>query len=97
MAKFELIKKFKGENDLLPKRKTVESAGYDFIVAEDTVILPYHYHFSNLSQSVFEEMASKKLEEKYKTGLDAVINYPSWSDLFCCVLLWTNVWNFDGF
>ena len=39
----------------------------------------------------------KKLEEKYKTGLDAVINYPSWSDLFCCVLLWTNVWNFDGF
>ena len=26
MAKFELIKKFKGENDLLPKRKTVESA-----------------------------------------------------------------------
>ena len=65
MAKFELIKKFKGENDLLPKRKTVESAGYDFIVAEDTVILPYHYHFSNLSQSVFKEMTSKKLEEKY--------------------------------
>ena len=40
---------------------------------------------------------NEKLEEKYKTGLDAVINYPSWSDLFCCVLLWTNVWNFDGF
>ena len=65
MAKFELIKKFKGENDLLPKRKTVESAGYDFVVAEDIVILPYHYHFSNLSQSIFKEMISKKLEEKY--------------------------------
>lgn len=65
MAKFELIKKFQCENDLLPKRKTVESAGYDFIVAEDTIILPYHYHFSNLSQGIFTEMLSKKLEEKY--------------------------------
>ena len=65
LAKFELIKKFKGENDLLPKRKTTESAGYDFVVAEDTVILPYHYHFSTLSQSIFAEMLSKKLEEKY--------------------------------
>ena len=65
MAKFELIKKFKGENDLLPKRKTVESAGYDFVVAEDTVILPYHYHFSNMSQGVFEKLISKKLDEKY--------------------------------
>ena len=46
MAKFELIKKFQGENDLLPKRKTVESAGYDFIVAEDIIILPYHFLFS---------------------------------------------------
>lgn len=65
MAKFELIKKFQDENDLLPKRKTVESAGYDFIVAEDTIIFPYHYHFSNLSQGIFTEMLSKKLEEKY--------------------------------
>ena len=65
LAKFELIKKFQGENDLLPKRKTVESAGYDFIVAEDTVILPYHYHFSTLSQIIFEELLSKQLGEKY--------------------------------
>lgn len=65
MAKFELIKKFQGENDLLPKRKTIESAGYDFIVAEDTIIFPYHYHFSNLSQGIFAEMLSKKLKEKY--------------------------------
>ena len=65
MAKFELIKKFQGKNDLLPKRKTVESAGYDFIVAEDIVILPYHYHFSNMSQGVFEKLISKKLDEKY--------------------------------
>mgnify|MGYP002706592544 FL=1 len=65
LAKFELIKKFQGENDLLPKRKTVESAGYDFIVAKDTIILPYHYHFSNMSQGVFEKLISKKLDEKY--------------------------------
>ena len=60
LAKFELIKKFQGENDLLPKRKTIESAGYDFIVAEDTIILPYHYHFSNMSHGIV-----KKLDEKY--------------------------------
>lgn len=65
MAKFELIKKFQDENDLLPKRKTVESAGYDFIVAKDTIILPYHYHFSNMSQGVFEKLIAKKLDEKY--------------------------------
>ena len=65
MAKFELIKKFQGENDLLPKRKTVESAGYDLIVAKDTIILPYHYHFSNMSQGVFEKLIVKKLDEKY--------------------------------
>ena len=65
MAKFELIKKFQGENDLLPKRKTVESAGYDFIVAKDTIILPYHSHFSNMSQGVFEKLIAKKLDEKY--------------------------------
>lgn len=62
MAKFELIKKFKGENDLLPKRKTVESAGYDFVVAEDTVILPYHYHFKDIAEEVFKELDKDSIE-----------------------------------
>lgn len=42
MAKFEVIGKYAGEeNLLLPKRKTKESAGYDFVVADDIVIPPY--------------------------------------------------------
>ena len=52
MAKFELISKYEGYDsavNLFPRRKTAESAGYDFFVAEDTIIMPY----SNL----IEEMA----------------------------------------
>lgn len=43
-AKFELISKYEGQDlivNLIPKRKTAESAGYDFVVAEDTVIPAY--------------------------------------------------------
>lgn len=49
MAKFELISKYNSAVNLLPRRKTAESAGYDFFVAEDTIIMPH----SNL----IEEMA----------------------------------------
>lgn len=51
MTKFELISKYAGEEDiLLPRRKTAESAGYDFFVAEDIVIPAYEdlmVEFSN--------------------------------------------------
>ena len=41
MAKFEKVSRF-NEIDLpLPVRKTAESAGYDFVVAEDVIIPPY--------------------------------------------------------
>lgn len=41
MARFEKVSKF-NEIDLpLPVRKTAESAGYDFVVAEDIIIPPY--------------------------------------------------------
>lgn len=43
MAKFELISKYEGidsKKNRFPIRKTAESAGYDFFVAEDTVIPP---------------------------------------------------------
>lgn len=42
MPKFEVVSRFKNSQiDLLPKRATVGSAGYDFVVAEDTVIPNY--------------------------------------------------------
>lgn len=44
MAKFEFIEEYKDAGLPLPVRKTAGSAGYDFVVAEDTIILPYQYH-----------------------------------------------------
>ena len=42
MAKFEKVSRF-NEIDLpLPVRKTAESAGYDFVVAENIIIPPYN-------------------------------------------------------
>lgn len=43
MAKFELVSRFAGCDELLPKRSTANSAGYDLIVAEDTIISTYNY------------------------------------------------------
>lgn len=52
MAKFEVISKYAGEeNILLPKRKTKESAGYDFVVADDITIPPYSKMMELLSGS----------------------------------------------
>lgn len=42
MAKFEVVNRFAGDADLLiPTRGTANSAGYDFIVAENTLIRSY--------------------------------------------------------
>lgn len=40
MRVFEVVKGYEESNINLPKRKTVNSAGYDFEVAEDVVIMP---------------------------------------------------------
>lgn len=41
MAKFEFIAEYADAGLPLPERKTAESAGYDFVVAKDTIIPPY--------------------------------------------------------
>lgn len=38
MTKFELVRKYAGQNELLPKRETQYSAGYDLKAAEDVTI-----------------------------------------------------------
>lgn len=38
---FEKVSKFAGADIQMPVRKTAKSAGYDFVVAEDTIIPPY--------------------------------------------------------
>lgn len=44
MARFEIVKRFKDTNLELPKRATSNSAGYDFKVAETTIIPAYRKH-----------------------------------------------------
>lgn len=38
MAYFEVVSKYSNSNIKLPERKTANSAGYDFEVAEDIII-----------------------------------------------------------
>lgn len=54
MAKFEIISKYDGDSvvNLYPRRKTAESAGYDFFVAKDTVIPPMEDHSVKIMQKV---------------------------------------------
>ena len=42
MARFEKVSKFADVDINLPQRKTAESAGYDFEVAEEVIIPSYH-------------------------------------------------------
>ena len=41
MAKFEKVSRFAEVDIAMPVRKTAQSAGYDFVVAEDIIIPPY--------------------------------------------------------
>ena len=61
MAKFEKVSKF-NEIDLpLPVRKTAESAGYDFVVAEDIIIPPYSELYEDMK--AFKPVYIPNLEE----------------------------------
>ena len=44
MAKFEVVSKYADAGLPLPVRATANSAGYDFVVAKDTVLKPYEDH-----------------------------------------------------
>lgn len=63
MAKFELVSRFAGCDELLPKRSTANSAGYDLIVAEDTLISTYEYaQYINFSLDIVERREGKDNE-----------------------------------
>ena len=48
MIKFEKVKRFADADFNLPVRKTRNSAGYDFEVAEDIIIPSFYQHFSTM-------------------------------------------------
>lgn len=53
MFKFERVKRCKDRDDInIPVRKTKHSAGYDFEVAEDTVIPPYFYQHGRIEEAL---------------------------------------------
>ena len=61
MAKFEKISKFKDVDLPLPVRKTAESAGYDFVVAEDILIPPYQHLVEKIN--LYRPKTTPTLEE----------------------------------
>ena len=82
--KFELVSKFADQPDLLPARATKFSAGYDFVVAQDTLVRSYqnNLHLINNLRSCgelsLEEVAAATKEFYYRptlvpTGVKAYI------------------------
>lgn len=84
--KFELISKY-SDDFLLPRRATANSAGYDFVVAEDTVVPSYFKNVQSLSEYglikdryLFDLDEVKEITKKYNfkpilvpTGVKAYI------------------------
>lgn len=54
MAKFEKVSKYKDVDLAMPHRATAASAGYDFVVAEDTVVPPYDFFRTKIQDDAFE-------------------------------------------
>lgn len=63
MAKFEKVTRFEDVDLPLPIRKTVESAGYDFVVAEDVVIPPYNELMDRITKLYGPPMLAATLDE----------------------------------
>ena len=73
MAKFEIISKYEAYDstvDFFPRRKTAESAGYDFFVAEDTIIPP----MEELQNSIFSKILEKTDGYVYPVTLEEMGN-----------------------
>ena len=61
MARFEKVSRF-NEIDLpLPVRKTAQSAGYDFVVAEDIVVPPYATMVYRMKSKINEDAEVKSV------------------------------------
>lgn len=55
MVKFEKVSRFADVDLPLPTRATANSAGYDFVVAEDIVIPPYDFQKAKMQDHLFEQ------------------------------------------
>lgn len=55
MVKFQKVSRFADIDLPLPTRATADSAGYDFVVAEDIVIPPYDFLRTKIQDDLFEK------------------------------------------
>lgn len=55
MIKFEKVNRFKDTEFEMPHRKTANSAGYDMVVAEDTIIPPYNELMAQFDLAILRE------------------------------------------
>lgn len=70
MAKFEKVSRFSEVDLPLPIRKTAQSAGYDFVVAEDIIIPPYATMDYRM-KSENNKRTADEIEEHYVTLTEA--------------------------
>ena len=63
MAKFEVVSKYADAGLSLPARKTAYSAGYDFKVAQDTVVPSYMDLFFDMQNERAGDYSVMTLEE----------------------------------
>ena len=61
MFKFEKVSRFEGVDIAAPIRKTENSACYDMVAAEDTIILPYSASVNVLGQIVEQQRLSEEV------------------------------------
>ena len=55
LTRFEKVNRFKDVEFNLPVRKTAGSAGYDFVVAEDTIVPPYNSLMAQLDFVIYNK------------------------------------------
>ena len=70
MAKFEVVSKYVDAGLSLPVRATTNSAGYDFAVAQDTILKPYEDHIREmtlLKDTSFEQWLKNLLDSTKET------------------------------
>ena len=64
--KFEKVSRFADVDLPMPERKTAQSAGYDFVVAEDVIVDPWLYHSKNIMNEygrLYDEIEPISLDE----------------------------------
>ena len=75
--KFEVVSKYAGAGLNLPVRKTAKSAGYDFEVAENTIVPSIWQHWNDLAPEGLEHRRCNKLWELKDVSAFAFKNRPT--------------------